>query len=198
MKKIMAGAVLALFAIALLVAQRKPEQAAISGPEYTGDDKLVLPANYREWTFLSSGLGMNYGPVAEANRDRPPVFDNVFVNPDAYRSFLKNGAWPEKTMFILEIRASVSKGSINTGGHYQGDVMAVEAEVKDTARLGGWGFFAIGKAASGKQIPKTAACYSCHLQKGAVDNTFVQFYPTLLTVAKEKGTLNPAYVSAEK
>jgi len=74
----------------------------------------------------------------------------------------------------------------------------VEAEVKDTARLGGWAFFAIGTGTSGKQIPKTAGCYTCHAQKGAVDNTFVQFYPTLLAVAKEKGTLNPAYLSAEK
>jgi cytochrome c553 len=44
-------------------------------------------------------------------------------------------------------------------------------------------------AAAGKQIPATAACYSCHAEHGAVDNTFVQFYPTLLDVAKEKGTL---------
>jgi len=198
MKKIIVVLVLAVAALALLTAQRKSESAVISGPEFTKDDRLLLPANYREWVFLSSGLGMNYGPVAEANRDRPPLFDNVFVNPDAYRSFMKTGTWPEKTMFVLEVRASASKGSINNGGHYQGDVMGVEAEVKDTARLGGWGFFAIGSGTSGKQIPKSARCYTCHSEKGAVDNTFVQFYPTLLAVAKEKGTLSPAYVAAEK
>jgi hypothetical protein len=27
-----------------------------------------------------------------------------------------------------------------------------------------------------------------------VENTFVQFYPTLLEVAKAKGTLNPAFL----
>ena len=194
--KIIVAVALAIGAIALLWAQRKTEPAASSGPEFTKDDKLLLPANYREWVFLSSGLGMNYGPVAEANRDRPPMFDNVFVNPDAYRSFMKTGTWPEKTMFILEVRASASKGSINNGGHYQGSAIAVEAEVKDTARLGGWAFFAIGTGTEGKQIPKTAGCYTCHSQKGAVDNTFVQFYPTLLPVAKEKGTLNPSYVAA--
>jgi len=196
MKTVVAVVVVLVGAIALLVAQRKSEAAASSGPEFTQDDKLMLPANYREWVYLSSGLGMTYGPVAEANRDRPPMFDNVFVNPDAYRSFMKTGTWPEKTMFVLEIRASANKGSINNGGHYQGGMIAAEAEVKDTARLGGWGFFAFGTATSGKQLPKTAACYSCHSQKGAVDNTFVQFYPTLLPVAKEKGTLTPGYISA--
>ena len=189
-------AVLVVGAIAFLMAQRKSEPAASSGPEFTQDDKLLLPANYREWVFLSSGLGMTYGPVAEVNRDRPPMFDNVFANPDAYRSFMKTGTWPEKTMFVLEIRASASKGSINNGGHYESGMIAAEAEVKDTARLGGWAFFAFGTGTSGKQIPKTAACYSCHSQKGAVDNTFVQFYPTLLPVAKEKGTLSPGYISA--
>ena len=27
-----------------------------------------MPSHYREWVFLSSGLGMTYGPAAEANR----------------------------------------------------------------------------------------------------------------------------------
>lgn len=157
----------------------------------------MLP-NYREWVFLSSGLGMTYGPAAEENRERTPMFDNVFVNPASYQAFLAKGKWPEQTMFVLEVRGSVSKGSINNGGHYQGDVIAVEAEVKDSSRFPGpgWAFFAFGKATSGKLIPATASCYTCHAQKGAVDNTFVQFYPTLLSVAKEKGTLSPAYVSA--
>src|SRR5260370_13720163 len=174
--------VLAVGSFALLTAQRRSEPAVISGPEYTKDEKLLRPANYREWVCLSSGLGMNYGPVAEVNRDRPPMFDNVFVNPDAYRWFMKTGTWPEKTMFVLEVRASASKGSINNGGHYQSDVVGIEAEVKDTARLGGWGFFAIGDGPSGKQIPKTARCYSCHSQKATVHNTIAQFYPTLLPV----------------
>jgi hypothetical protein len=42
-------------------------------------------------------------------------------------------------------------------------------------------------------IPHDAECYSCHLAHAAVDTTFVQFYPTLLPVAKAKGTLAQAY-----
>ena len=168
-----------------------------STPEFTKDNQLVQPANYREWVFLSSGLGMTYGAVADGNRGEP-AFDNVFVNAAAYKSFLQTGKWPEHTMFVLEIRNSASKASINKGGHFQADVLGMSAEVKDTARFGGngWAFFGFGKGATGKQIPKTGACYTCHSEKGAVDNTFVQFYPTLLPVAKDKGTLSPAYVAA--
>jgi hypothetical protein len=159
-----------------------------------------MPADYREWVYLSSGLGMTYGPVTQELPTRAPAFDNVFVTRAAYKRFVETGTWPDKTMFVLEVRSSMSKGSINNGGHYQSDVLAVEAEVKDEARFPGkWAFFGFGKGAqSGKQIPASAACYSCHPTKGAVDNTFVQFYPTLLEVAKRKGTLNPAYVEAER
>jgi len=29
-------------------------------PEYTTDNQLLPPKNFREWIFLSSGLGMSY------------------------------------------------------------------------------------------------------------------------------------------
>ena len=159
------------------------------GPRFNPNGELLLPANYRQWVFLSSGLGMNYGPMA-AKADENPRFDNVFVSPSAYRYFLDTGRWPDKTVLLLEVRAAQSKGSINIGGHFQSDLVGVEAEVKDQSRFPGkWAFFGLGQGPSGKQIPPTASCYACHAANGAVDNTFVQFYPTLLTVAKEKGTL---------
>jgi len=185
---LMAGIAVMLAAFALTGAD---EGSSIDGPQFTAEGKLMRPQNYREWIFLSSGLGMNYGPVAAEAREENPMFDNVFVTRTAYRSFLETGRWPDKTMFILEVRASESKGSINKGGHYQSGVAGVEAEVKDERRFPGkWAFFSFGKEAStGSLIPTSAGCYSCHAQHGAVDNTFVQFYPTLLSVAKDKKTL---------
>jgi len=32
---------------------------AANAPRYTPDQKLLRPSNYREWVYLSSGLGMN-------------------------------------------------------------------------------------------------------------------------------------------
>ena len=89
----------------------------------------------------------------------------------------------------LNRRAAQSKASINNAGRFQSEIVAIEAEVKNGGK---WAFYGFGKGAvSGKQIPASASCYSCHAQHGAVDNTFVQFYPTLLSVAREKGTLKP-------
>jgi len=159
----------------------------LAQPRYSADGQLTLPADYREWTFLSSGLGMTYS----AHMRDSPAFTNVFVNPAAYRSFIASGKWPDKTMLVLEIRASASKGSINQGGSYQSDVLAVEAEVKDSAKFpdNAWAFFAFGKSSAGTLVPRTEDCYACHAEHAAVDNTFVQFYPVLLEIAKQKGTL---------
>jgi len=161
--------------------------AALAQPVFKGD-KLVRPENYREWIFLSSGLGMTYGGETSAQE---PRFDNVFVNPGAYRSFLKTGVWPEKTMFVLEVRSSATNGSINRGGHYQSDDFRLSAEVKDSSRFKDkWEYFAFpSNGAAAPALPRSAGCFACHSQHGAVENTFVQFYPTLLPVAKTKGTI---------
>lgn len=160
-----------------------------NGPRFTTGNRLLRPDNYREWIWLSSGLGMSYTPHEMAEKD--PPFDNVFVTRAAYRSFLEKGHWPDKTMFVLEVRTSVSKGSINQNGHFQTGLMGMEAEVKDESRFPGkWAFFDFsGSADSATPIPRSAACYSCHARNGGVENTFVQFYPTLLEIAKQKGTL---------
>jgi hypothetical protein len=151
----------------------------------------MFPADYREWIYLSSGLGMSYSAGEGGSKD--PSFSNVFVSPSAYRSFQRTGTWPDKTTLVLEVRDSRSRGSINQGGHYEASLAAVEVEVKDASRFPGkWAFFGFGgRTEPAKQIPVTASCYSCHAKAGAVDNTFVQFYPTLLSVAKAKGTVNP-------
>jgi hypothetical protein len=123
----------------LPAAAQKPVPA--DGPEYTGCE-LLKPQNYRSWRFLSSGLGMAYGP--DAGQARPPMFTNVFVNPRAYEGFLETGTWPEQAMFVLEIRRARTEGSINKGGNFQGDIIGIEAEVKDSRFPGNWAFFGFG------------------------------------------------------
>ena len=168
-----------------------------SGPAYESDGRLKLPANYREWIFLSSGIDMSYS--AEPGMAGHSMFDNVFVEPTAYREFVRTGTWPDGTSLVLEGRSAAEKGSINKHGKFQsGDVMGVEVHVKDTKRFqGGWAFFSFEGARPAQMIPMTAGCYACHQQHAAVDTTFVQFYPTLLNIATLKGTLSPAYKSEE-
>jgi hypothetical protein len=170
-----------------------PSSTTNHDPSYTNDGELRLPENYREWVYLSSGFDMSYNPAISMDRH---MFDNVFVNPKAYQSFLKTGTWPDKTMFVLEVRPAESKGSINKAGQFQGtSVMGVDVHIKDESRFPGkWAFFGFGDSKTAKMVPTSADCYSCHAQHAAVDTTFVQFYPTLLPIAAAKGTLSPSYL----
>jgi hypothetical protein len=181
-----------MFSIPLVLAAAGPLLAAEGDAlQFNSNGLLVRPSSYREWVFLSSGFGMTYSLATNSTHEVDSKFDNVFVNPAAYQSFLKTGTWPDQTIFIIEIRASQSKGSINRGGRYQTELKSIEAEVKDEKRFSGkWAFFDFGtNSAPVSALPNSAKCYSCHRDHGALDNTFVQFYPTLLQIAKRHGTL---------
>jgi len=170
--------------------------AMLAGSAHAADDTgltLDYPADYRNWIFLTSGLDMTYdasGRMADHH-----MFDNVFVNPAAYESFKATGRWPDKTVFVKEVRGAHSKGSINRAGQFQAvDIMALEVHAKDEKRFpGAWAFFAFGDNKPATAIPQAAQCYSCHGTHGAVDSTFVQFYPTLMPIAEAKKTLSESY-----
>jgi hypothetical protein len=163
-----------------------------SGPEYTADGQLKFPEHYRDWVYLTTGFDMSYNPALQMGHH---MFDNVFVNPAAYKKFVDTGTWPDKTVLLIEARGAQDKGSINQAGNFQGPaVMAVEVHVKDESRFPGkWAFFGFDDGKTAKMIPATASCYTCHAEHAAVDTTFVQFYPTLLPIAQNKGTLSAWY-----
>jgi hypothetical protein len=168
-------------------------QSAANSPEYTDEGQLKLPQHYREWIYLTSGFDMSYNPGMQMGHH---LFDNVFVNPEAYKEFLQTGTWPDKTMLVLEIRSAESKASINKAGNFQStETMGIEVHVKDEKHFSGkWAFFGFDSANTAKMVPVEAACYSCHAAHGAVDTTFVQFYPTLLPIARQKSTLSDSHL----
>ena len=185
------GLVLALSFVTLR-AQAPDSNSAM--PRYARQN-LIRPENYREWIFLSSGLGMNYNPSA----GRPEMFTNVFVPEWSYRQFLASGRWPDKSIFVVEERESQSNGSINKAGHFQTDLAGIGVEVKDERRFPEkWAYFNFrGDSKTAAANPK-AACWQCHEDHGAVEHTFVQFYPTLKEVAKKFGTYRAEDVSPSK
>jgi hypothetical protein len=162
-------------------------------PQYTTDGQMKFPENYRTWVYLTTGFDMSYS--ASSGAPDHHMFDNVFVNPEAYKVFVATGHWPDKTMLVLEVRGARGKGSINQRGNYQDEIMGLEVHVRDESRFAGkWAFFGFDGGKTGKMDPPTATCYSCHQDHGAVDTTFVQFYPTLLPIAKIKVTLEEKYL----
>jgi len=203
MKKILVGAGLACVALLGLVVNAQQTPAG-DGPRYTNGTSLIRPADYREWIFLSSGLDMTYPqPGAAAQAQLPPrhSFTNVFVNPSSYRGFMQTGKWPNGTIFVLEARRADGVSRYfpnNQTGQFQTTLGGIEANVKDSRFPDGWAFFGFsGDAASAEPLAGEALargqCVECHTKETAVERTFVQFYPTLLDVARQKGTLKPGF-----
>lgn len=184
-----------LIALSVLAATRaqsaRATAPALEGqPEFTSSGELNRPQGYRHWVYLSSGYGMSYSQTPGNHLN----FTNVFVTPASYDYFVQHGTWPDKTMFVLEIYASASKGSINQHGNYQSELVGMDVEVKDASRFPDkWAYFGFDNTQASAPATKPAKneCWKCHDQNAAVEHSFVQFYPELLKIAKEKGTIKP-------
>jgi hypothetical protein len=183
------------FALLTISSEKQTDTPSSEGPDYTADGQIRLPEHYREWVWLSSDFIAASDPAnMQAGEHR--LFNNLFVDPVAYKAFLETGTWPDKTMLVVEQRTAEDMGpSPNHKGASQSSVIGIDMHVKDEARFPGkWAFFDFKGSTTAGPLPVTARCYSCHAARGAVDNTFVQFYPTLLPIAKSKATLSPAYL----
>jgi hypothetical protein len=184
MKRLLLVGTAVLLCAALGRAVASDQAAGDPKPQYSGD-KLVRPEGYREWIYLSSGLGMNYNPAPASHE----MFTNSFVPQWAYRQFVASGKWPDKTWFVLEERGQETKGSINKTGHFQTDLMGLAVEVKDESRFPDtWAYFGFGGNDKTSVANPKAGCWQCHDDHAAVEHSFVQFYPTLKPIAQKFGT----------
>lgn len=176
-------------ALLILTASRTVTEAAPPArPAYTSGGELVVPADYRSWIFLTSNINMGYPSEGTPPANMPTMFGNVFVDPEAYRSFVATGTWPDKTILMIENRGSGHTTALNPNSRFQTDLHGLEFHVKDSAH-GGWTFYAARPgSASASPFATSRSCYACHEKNGAVDTTFVQYYPTLVDIAKKKGT----------
>jgi hypothetical protein len=145
----------------------------------------LRPKGYREWVFVGSSTGLNYSPnPAPSSADSGTDFKNVYIDPAAYREFVKTGKFPEGTMMVLEIAQAATKNEPGLHGSFASEYVALEASVKDSKRFpGGWAYFGFtdreGKPlAKAKPFPESS-CLSCHQKKAATDLVFTQFYPVL-------------------
>jgi hypothetical protein len=178
----MKKALLLCFAVVMGLAGLQAAPDAM--PKYTANNQLLRPENYREWIFLSAGLGMSYSPGSNDHM----MFTNVFVPQWAYQQFLKSGKWPDKTTFVVEERESATKGSINKVGHFQTETMGIGVEVKDSRLPDLWAYYNFEEGTKSAKANPKEGCFQCHENHAAVEHSFVQFYPTLKPIAKKFGT----------
>lgn len=153
-------------------------------PYLLKDGSLRAPKDWQTWVMVGASTGLSYSapgaaPVAGA---APGMFHNVYMQPWAYHEFIRTGAFPEGTMFVLSFYEASRKSAPALAGFYEGDrVPGIEVHLKQAGiDQTGWAFFAFGDTGStGTKLPSTATCYSCHAKEAAHDNVFTQFYPPI-------------------
>ena len=149
--------------------------------QYTEAGELRYPADLAEWIQTGASLGSDYGeePFDPQN---PGAIGVVQMEPTAYRYFLENKTYADGTMFLLSFYRAEGKSEPQLPGFVQGARYSQEIHVLDKGRFGdGHGFFMFpNRNATSTRIPEEGnVCTVCHIEHGAFDGTFMQFYPDL-------------------
>jgi hypothetical protein len=174
-----AAGTLALAVAALGQQVSQPAAKPLEIARLTAAGKLQKPADLESWIFLGTSLGMGYNP-GSFNAEHPGQFQVVLMEPNAYRHFVKHGSYAQGSMFLLSFyNSDQQKRSINQNGFTQADLTNYEIHVIDPAREGHAFYLFDAKDAEGALVPPGNACVRCHVDHGAFEGTFAQFYPTL-------------------
>lgn len=173
-------------AAGIAVAESTPDW----GPNWDAKGELVLPKDFHQWVFLGSPLtpqALNDGKAGF------PEYHNVYVQPQAFRTYRKTGEWPEGTILLKELQltrpgsnADGSSLEASGRGYFPGALNGIDISVKDAKRFkdtNGWGFFNFGHHAppyAKTAAPQAAdACAACHIAN-ADDMVFSKFYTPIL------------------
>lgn len=168
---------------------------AVTPAKFTADGQVMIPQNWRQWTYVGTPLTPNALNGGEAPF---PEFHNVYIEPSAFAHWQKTGTFANGTQIVKELvlvrqkdademNADGSTGEVSGVGFFQGEFNGLELTVKDTERFadepGGWAYFSFGHksppyAQTAKAFPADS-CNACHESSAADDFVFTQFYPVL-------------------
>lgn len=135
------------------------------------ENEILLPANYRSWVALAPTTpGM---PAHPHNH----LVSRIYVEPAAYEGFVKNGAWPDQTVIVLELRDKAARASNRA-------VIGLEVAAKNEANMSEpWTYYGIifdeqKPAESRRACPDAASSQP--------DMRLAMFFPALRAVINAK------------
>jgi hypothetical protein len=157
------------------------QEARLDVAQYSERDELLLPLDTAQWVHLGSSLGSDYS-TDEFHPENPGVFGVVQMEPSAFSYLADKGEYADGTMILLSFYSAESASDPELRGFVQGDLLQQEIHVIDRVRFEeeGRAFFVFRLSANrADPLPVGSECHSCHMEHGAFDGTFTQFYPTL-------------------
>jgi len=183
-----------LFAFATTFTSLSSKADELPSPaEFTADNQLILPLDYREWVQVGANVSPN-----ELNNGKAPFNEmrTIYMDRGAFQHWKKTGEFRTGTLLLKEVMGVERYKGLTGAGYAPGEVVAVAGMLKDPVRFanepGNWGFFRYPKIDNSHLFQKTSAqiatgkCSGCHVAGAQDDMVFTQHYP-VLTDAKGTG-----------
>lgn len=174
--------------LGLLFALQVPGATAADAPtqalqvaKFTSDGKLQKPQGLENWVFVGTSLGLGYN-AAQFKPKPPGLFQVVQVEPTAFRYFMEHGHFAPGSMMLLSFYGTDTQVSDSGTGYVQSSLLGREIHLIDPARKADSGHVFYGfepNGNEGRPMPPGNDCVRCHLQHGAFEGAFIQFYPVM-------------------
>ena len=159
--------------------------------DYNAAGQLRFPDDADRWIALGSGMGGTYPEEGAVSLEQPGALTMVQMEPTAYDYFLEHGDYADGTMLLLQFYAVQQTPEPALQGFVQGQLQQREIHVIDRDRFDGEGraFFIFPPGLDvASALPVGSACVVCHTEHGALDATFIQFYPAVRHLIPEEST----------
>jgi hypothetical protein len=176
-----AAALICFFTSGVFAQAPVTDTAALQVASISASGKLQKPADLANWVFVGTSLGMGYNP-GSFNASRPGQFQVVLMEPQAHAYFVEHGRYAPGSMFVLAFYdADTAMRSNNQQGFTQAEMTNYEIHlIRGANAREDHVFYLFGaKDSEGAPLPPGNACVRCHLDHGAFDGTFAQFYPVI-------------------
>src|SRR5262249_3882523 len=188
-----AGIVVLIGAAAFMAYAPPATTQSSTPPQYDSDGNLLRPVGFETWTFVGSNLGLTYKGEPKPEPDAEQ-YHNVFISPPAYAQFVKDQTFPDRSVFIIDLRTKANKdpnpnpmGELINGSFNDrrtGILVAVKNQHRPDRSKTVWAYYIFPMEGNPPKMPDSAkaedddTCNKCHSTVNAkTDNVWVQFYP---------------------
>lgn len=158
-----------VFAAACTVSAADRLDPPVARAIFNADGSINQPVGYRQWQHVGSTLlPKGRTSIIDLQPIATDELMNAYVEPTAYRAYMKNGVWPEGTRIVKEFVAIKVPGEdqVLHEDHYAGLTMIVKDSTRFPEETAHLGYFAFGHqpepySARAMPMPRQS-CSTCH------------------------------------
>lgn len=161
--------------------------------DFNGQGEAALPKGYRGWVHAYTSWESIATTILDGTVTKTPELHSVYVEPSAYRVFMKTGTWPEGSLMVKEFSTTSTDPKDCSGPPaytckfgdgtviFPQEHTGIGVMLKDNKRYpsepGGWAYFSYGHQPPPYQrvspARSRAQCAQCHIDNVGPKHDFV-------------------------